>query len=181
MKQGPYQTFVRNLDILYKLGTVGGLTDRELLGRFRAQGRVAAQQAFEAIVHRHGPMVLGVCRRILRDEHAAEDAFQATFLVLALKAETIRKPDVLGSWLHGVARRISRRARILSHRRGEPQRALGRLALRAPKGREIDIAELRSVLDEEVDRLPTAYRQAVVLCYLEGKTQQDAARERGWS
>src|SRR5262249_50511698 len=133
------------------------------------------------IIHRHGPMVLGVCRCILRDEHTAEDAFQATFLVLALKAETIRKPDALGSWLHGVAGRISRRARNLSDRRGEQQLAPGSLALRAPKGNEIDIAELRSVLDEEVDRLPAAYRQAVVLCYLEGKTQEDAARELGWS
>ena len=181
MKRGPSQTFVHDLDILYQVGTVGGLTDRELLGRFSTRDSVAAQQAFEAIVHRHGPMVLGVCRRVLRDEHTAEDAFQATFLVLALKADTIRKPDALGSWLHGVAGRISRRARTLSHRRGEQQLALGSLVLFAPKGSEIDIAELRSVLDEEIDRLPAAYRRAVVLCYLEGKTQEDVARELGWS
>ena len=132
MKHGLSQAFVRDLDTLYQAGTVGGLTDRELLGRFRTQDRVAAQQAFEAIVHRHGPMVLGVCRRILRDEHTAEDAFQATFLVLALKADTIRKPDALGSWLHGVAGRISRRARILSHRRGEQRLTPGSLALLTP-------------------------------------------------
>src|SRR5262249_8308694 len=104
-----------------------------------------------------------------------------TFLVLAIKASTIRKPDALGSWLHGVAGRISRRARGLSRRRREQQLTPGSLALRAHEGGEIEIAELRSVLDEEVGRLAAAYRQAVVLCYLEGKTQEDVARELGWS
>ena len=181
MRHQPSQAFVRDLETLYQAGTLGGLTDRELLGRFRTGDRVAAQQAFEAIVRRHGPMVLGVCRRILRDDHTAEDAFQATFLVLALKADTIRKPDALGSWLHGVAGRISRRSRILSHRRGEQRLPPESRALRAPEAGETDLAELRSVLDEEVDRLPAAYRRAVVLCYLEGRSQQDAARELGWS
>src|SRR4051794_10654761 len=111
MKRGPSQTFVRDLDILYQVGTVSGLTDRELLGQFTTRKSGTAHQAFEAIVHRHGPMVLGVCRRVLRDEHTAEDAFQATFLVLAIKAGAIRKRDSLGPWLHGVAARVSRRAR----------------------------------------------------------------------
>ncbi len=137
MKRGPSQTFVRDLDILYQVGTVGGLTDRELLGRFTTRESTAAQQAFEAIVHRHGPMVLGVCRRILRDEHTAEDAFQATFLVLALKADTIRERNSLGPWLHGVASRTSRRAMILSRRREEQRLSPEDLALWRSRGKRV--------------------------------------------
>ena len=125
MKRGPSQTFVRDLDILYQVGTVGGLTDRELLGHFTTRDSVAAQQAFEAIVHRHGPMVLGVCRRVLRDEHTAEDAFQATFLVLALKADTIRKPELAGplaAWRRGPDLPAGEG---LSRRRGEQPLAPG--------------------------------------------------------
>ncbi|MGO9469602.1 MAG: sigma-70 family RNA polymerase sigma factor [Isosphaeraceae bacterium] len=181
MTRSPTATFVRDIDILYQVGTVGGLTDRELLGHFTARDSMAAQQAFEAIVHRHGPMVLAVCRRVLDDEHTAEDAFQATFLVLALKAGAIRKRSSLGPWLHGVAARISRRARALSRHRREQPLAPGSVALCAAVGSEIDAAELRSVLDEEIDRLPAAFRRAVVLCCLEGKTQEDAARELGWT
>ncbi len=181
MKRGATQTLVRDLDTLYRMGTVSGLTDRELLGHFTMGDGAAAQQAFEAIVHRHGPMVLGVCRRVLRDPHAAEDAFQATFLVLAIRADSIRKRDSLGCWLHGVAARISRRARLLSRRRDVPQLVPLSPASRDAEGSGIEVAELRSVLDEEVDRLPAAYRRAVVLCYVEGKTQEDAARELGWT
>jgi len=182
MKRGAAGTFVRDIDILYQSGTIAGLTDRELLGRFTARDSAAAQQAFEAIVHRHSPMVLGVCRRVLHDEHTAEDAFQATFLVLALKAGAIRKRDSLGPWLHGVAARVSRRARAISRRRREQALAHDNVASSAATvGSEIDAAELRSVLDEEIGRLPGAYRRAVVLCCLEGKTQEDAARELGWT
>ncbi|HKI20421.1 MAG TPA: sigma-70 family RNA polymerase sigma factor, partial [Isosphaeraceae bacterium] len=181
MTRSPAPTFVRDIDILYQVGTVVGLTDRELLAHFTTRDSAAAQQAFETIVHRHGPMVLGVCRRVLRDEHTAEDAFQATFLVLALKADTIRKRNSLGPWLHGVASRISRRARALSRRRREHPLTTGSACLCAPVGSEIDAAGLRSVLGEEIDRLPAAYRRAVVLCWLEGRTQEDAARELGWS
>jgi len=158
MKRGPAGTFIRDIDILHQVGTIGGLTDRDLLGHFTARDSVAAQQAFEAIVHRHGPMVLGVWRHILRDAHTAEDAFQVTFLVLALKADTIRKRNSLGPWLHGVATRISRRARALSRRRREQPLAPASVAFCAAEESEIDAAELRAVLDEEVDRLPAAYQ-----------------------
>ncbi len=181
MKRGRAATFVRDIDVLYQVGTVGSLTDRELLAQFSVRDGVAAQRAFEAIVHRHGPMVLAVCRRVLHDEHTAEDAFQATFLVLALKADTIRERSSLGPWLHGVAARISRRAQALSRRRREQPLARRNAALCAAVGSEIDATELRSVLDEEVNRLPAAYRRAVVLCCLEGKTQEDAVRELGWT
>jgi RNA polymerase sigma factor (sigma-70 family) len=167
--------------MLYQVGAVGGLDDCELLGQFTTRDGAAAQLAFGAIVHRHGAMVLAVCERVLRDEHAAEDAFQATFLVLALKAGTLRKPESLASWLHGVATRISRRARTSAHRRAERERALKSSGVGSAGADEIDLVELRSVLDEEVGRLPAAYRRAVVLCYLEGKRQEDAARELGWT
>ena len=105
------ETALRDIDALFRLGVVSGLSDGQLLERFRAQSGPESSLAFEAIVRRHGPMVLGVCRRVLGDEHAAEDAFQATFMVLALKSRTIRKLESLGPWLHGVAVRIARRAR----------------------------------------------------------------------
>jgi RNA polymerase sigma factor (sigma-70 family) len=124
---------------------------------------------------------LGVCRRALRDEHTAEDAFQATFLVLALKADTIRERNSLGPWLHGVAARISRRVRVLYRRRREQSLAPESAPECATVGSAIDVAELRSVVDEELDRLAAAYRRAIVLCSLEGKTQEDAARELGWT
>ena len=126
-------------------------------------------------------MVLGVCRRIVGDLHTAEDAFQATFLVLALRAPAIRKQTSLCPWLHGVAARVSRRARALSNRRREQPLAPSSAALCAFAGSEIDAAALRSVVDEELGRLPVVYRRAVVLCLLEGKTQEDAARELGWT
>src|SRR5689334_2837068 len=111
MRSAVSSSFVRDLDALYQVGAIGGLSDRELLARFvgRPDG---AERAFEVLVHRHGPMVWGVCRRAVADEQTAEAAFQATFLVLALKAGSIRRHESLGPWLHGVAARISRRARV---------------------------------------------------------------------
>ncbi len=181
MKSARAQSFVRDLDILYRAGPVGDLTDRELLDHFTTKADTVGRRAFEAIVGRHGPMVLGVCRRVIRDEHMAEDAFQATFLALALKASTIRSRDSLGSWLHGVAARISRRAREMS-RRPTMQRARQASLTSSPSAEsDFEAIELRSVLDEELRRLPHPYRVAVVLCYLQGKTQEDAARELGWT
>ncbi len=181
MKSGLTESFAYDLEALYRAGAVGGLTDRELLGHFTTTEGVLGRRAFEAIVSRHGSMVLGVCRRVLRDEHAALDAFQATFLTLALKAAAIRNRDSLGPWLHGVAARISQRARNMSRRRTAHaiERALPRVWSSAES--DLDAAELRAVLDEEINRLPDAYRVAVVLCYFEGKTQEDAARELGWT
>ncbi len=173
------ETALRDIDALFGLGVVTGLGDGQLLGRFAAQSGPESELAFEAIVRRHGPMVLGVCRRILGDEHAAEDAFQATFMVLAMKSRAIRKLDSLGPWLHGVAVRIARRARALRRRNQAGQfPSQGMTNLAAHESATVD---LRGVLDEELSRLPDKYRVPLVLCYLEGQTQEQAARMLGWT
>jgi RNA polymerase sigma factor (sigma-70 family) len=170
---------LRDIDALFRLGVLGGMSDGQLLDRFVAQAGPESERAFEAIVQRHGPMVLGVCRRALGDEHAAEDAFQATFMVLALKARAIRKRESLGPWLHGVAVRIARRARASRQRnQAEPIPPEGPAG---PEGVEALSIDLRGVLDEELGRLPDKYRIPVVLCYLEGQSQEHAARTLGWT
>ncbi len=98
---------LREIRTLYTLGTLGGLTDSQLLDRFLARGGDDAEDAFAALVHRHGPTVQGVCRRMLPASHDAEDAFQATFLVLARRAASIGRREKLGSWLYGVAVRTA--------------------------------------------------------------------------
>jgi RNA polymerase sigma factor (sigma-70 family) len=148
------------------LPTSADLPDAELLRRF-AGGDAAA---CEHLVRRHSPMVLGVCRRVLRDSHAADDAFQATFLLLVRKARSLRHPDRLGPWLHGVAYRTALQARTRSLRRREE--AMGDVP--APETTPVD--DLRTELDTAIDRLPAHERRAVVLCYLEGVTYADAAR-----
>ena len=156
-------------------GEAGGQTDARLLERFAGQGDEAA---FALLVGRHGPLVLGVCRRLLRQEQDAEDAFQATFLVLARKAASIRKGESVASWLYGVALRVARKARATAGRRQAREAPLREVpaaeATPAWVGRE-----LRVVLDEEVARLPARYRLPFVLCHLEGKTNEQAARELG--
>jgi RNA polymerase sigma factor (sigma-70 family) len=153
----------------------GELTDRELLGRFLGRRDAAA---FAALVRRHGPTVLGVCRRVLNNAHDAEDAFQATFLILARKARSIARHEALGSWLYGVAYRTALKARADAARRRKHE---GRAADRAGERSRDDEArdDLRPIIDEEVNRLPDKYRRPIVLCYFEGKTYQEAARLLG--
>ena len=175
------ETIVHDIDALFRLGVVSGMSDGELLERFVAGPGCdpVGEMAFDAIVRRHGPMVLGVCRRVLGDYHAAEDAFQATFMVLAVRAKAIRKRESLGPWLHGVAARIARRALILGRRRREePMRLSARLDT---AGRDPALAELSAILDEELSRLPDKYRLPLVLCYLKGETQEEAAQKLGWT
>jgi RNA polymerase sigma factor (sigma-70 family) len=151
------------------------LSDGELLERFCRRHEEAA---FAVIVQRHGPMVLGVCRRVLNDLQQAEDAFQATFLVLVRKAASIRKGASLGSWLYGVAQRIAVRARSQAARR----RTLERRSIAMSQSEPLDETtwhEFRKALDDELGRLPDRYRAPVVLCCLEGKTHEQAAQELG--
>src|SRR5262249_15212782 len=135
-------------------------------------------QAFEALIERHGPMVFGVCRRLLADPHAAEDAFQATFLVLVRKAASISPPEMVGNWLYGVACRTAHNARV----------TLAKLRAKAREMRYIPQAEeqgdagwrdLQPLLDTELERLPDKYRASIVLCDLEGKSRTEAARQLG--
>jgi RNA polymerase sigma factor (sigma-70 family) len=171
----------RQLERLFRVGTVGGLTDAQLLEQFVAGDDEAAEAAFAAIVGRHEAMVLRVCRTMLRDVHAAEDAFQATFLVLARKARTLGERELLSNWLYGVALRTARKARIAAARRRLRERAAANqrsvaIAERPPdEGESRD--ELVRILHEEIGRLPGSYRAAVVVCYLEGMTQEQAARQ----
>jgi RNA polymerase sigma factor (sigma-70 family) len=150
--------------------------DGELLERFARQGD---ESAFAALMQRHGPLVWGVCRRVLGHEADAEDAFQATFLVLARKAQSVRRAGAVGSFLYGVAYRLSLRARATAARRGRHER---QAAEQAPLASPDDVTwrELREVLDAELARLPERYRAPLLLCYLEGQTQDEAARQLGW-
>jgi RNA polymerase sigma factor (sigma-70 family) len=153
------------------------LPDQQLLERFIHRHD---EVAFEALVQRHGPLVLGVCRRVLRHEQDAEDAFQATFLVLAQKAASIRKLGSVSSWLYGVANCIAVKARMNAAKRRSHENQAAGMPTEEP-AEDASWRELRSVLDEELQRLPEKYRAPLVLCYLEGKTQDEAARELDWT
>jgi RNA polymerase sigma factor (sigma-70 family) len=149
-------------------------TDRQLLDDFAAR---RDEQAFAGLVRRHGGMVLRVCRRVLRHEQDAEDAFQATFLVLARDAASIRRRDALASWLYGVAYRTAMEAkRKAARRRNREARLRGRTPPAAPSPTWDDV---RAVLDEEIQRLPESFRAAFVCCVLDGKTVPAAAAELG--
>jgi RNA polymerase sigma factor (sigma-70 family) len=153
------------------------IPDRELLERFVTR---RDEDAFAAIVKQHGSLVLGVCRRILRNDHDAEDACQATFLVLTRNAGTIRKGDSLASWLYGVASRIALKLRGRVQRTRAEDVSAVQVAGPDIVG-EITWREGLAVLDEELSRLPAAYRSALIVCYLQGRKQTDAARELGCS
>jgi RNA polymerase sigma factor (sigma-70 family) len=161
--------------------TLASLGDSALLERFVHQGD---HGAFAALLARHGSMVYNVCYRLLGNAHAAEDAFQAAFLVLARKACTLRRNDSLAAWLHGVAGRVALNARRASRR--HPVRPESLTAHEVSDGRpdplsQLTVRELLQALEEEVQRLPTANRLAVVLCCLEGLSQEEAAQRLGWT
>ena len=164
-----------SLRALFEEGTSTGLSDGQLLERFATGGGAGAEMAFAALVDRHGPMVLRTCRGILRDGHEAMDAYQATFLILARKGGTLRGRDSLAPWLHRVACRAAGRARDVRIRRREVER--GRVE--AGPGPAEDRGELAAVVHEELDRLPDRYRLPIVLCDLEGRTCEEAARHLG--
>ena len=167
-------TAARQIQTLYRAGALGSLTDGELLEQFVAGHE--AEAAFEVLVERHGPIVLAACRSLLRDLHEADDAFQATFLVLARRAGSIRNQEAVASWLYGVAARIALRARAEATRR----RTLARYL--TERNRQDDRATVQPHRDEmpevfeEVARLPKRYRAPIVLCYLECQSHEQAAR-----
>ena len=153
---------------------VENVSDGQLLESFLLRRDEAA---FAALVRRHGPMIVGVCRRVLGNAADADDAFQAVFLVLVRKAAALKGRAVLGAWLHGVARRTALKARTLAAQRRAKELAAARPAI-------VQVEEVRNdwlpLLDEQLSRLPDKYRLPIVLCDLEGRTRQEAALQLGW-
>jgi RNA polymerase sigma factor (sigma-70 family) len=165
------------LRALFDEGVNAGLTDGQLLERFTTHTGEAAELAFASLVERHGPMVLRACRGILRDDHEAMDAFQATFLVLIRKSRSLWVRESLGPWLHRVACRVAARA----HAEMRQRKAVERRAVEMMAGRNNDAErdDLAAVLHEEIDHLPERFRVPIVLCELEGCTCEQAARHIG--
>ena len=181
MPRGPLSAVVRGFGRLFGGGgTVAGLGEGQLLERFVA---TRDEAAFEALVARHGPMVVGVCRRLLEDPRDVEDAFQAVFLVLVRRAAAIRDGDRLGPWLYGVALKVARRARQQAARRRQREKGGDAVAAFEPAGNGHGHGppdDLGPLLHEELGRLPAKYRDPIVLCDLEGRTHEEAARLLRW-
>ena len=153
-----------------------GWTDGQLLASFIDHKDEAA---FEALVHRHGPMVFGVCRRVIGNHHDAEDAFQATFLVLARKAASVRPRERVANWLHGVALRTAMKVKAtITKRRGREKQVTD---MPEPEAVQQDRwRDLQPLLDQELNGLPENYRLPILLCDLEGKPIKEAAQQLGW-
>jgi RNA polymerase sigma factor (sigma-70 family) len=166
-------TLLRHVQQLASGGRARQWTDRQLLDDFAARG---SEAAFASLVSRHGPMVLRVCRRVLNHEQDAEDAFQATFLVLARNTTSIRKREALADWLHGVAYRTAMKAKRGAARRRNHEARAGAVA---PRPASPTWDDVQAVLDEEVQRLPPRFREAFVLCVLEGKGGAEVAAQLG--
>ena len=173
----PSGVVLKDLHTLFRVGAVGGLTDGQLLERFLSERDDAGEAAFRALVERHAPMVLRICRDVLGDWHEAEDASQATFIILACKGGGIRKRGSIASWLFGVACRVAAQAKAKAARR------------RRHEERNAELAAVRIVTDdprvdwlelyEEIDRLPERLRAPLVLCYWKGHSQPEAAAQLG--
>lgn len=172
------------IQTLFGGGAVTGLTDGQLLERFATRRGEDAEIAFTALVARHGPMVFGVCRSLLRNPHDAEDAFQAAFLVLARKAGALHQPELVGPWLYGVAHRTARQVKAGNERRRrrEAEAAMPETKVAIDAGGNVltpSVREEIEALHEEIERLPERYRTAIVLCDLQGLTHEEAARRLG--
>ena len=179
MADSPSDPVARQVHRLFHFGALGAMSDAELLDRFASTRSDAAEAAFEELVIRHGPMVLRVCRSVLGDAHDAEDAFQATFLVLANRAGTIRRGASLASWLFGVAQRVASRVKRGNARRRTVNQ---RLAERTPlSASPAEVEPDWEILHAEIEGLPERLRAPLVLCYLEGQTSAAAASQLGLS
>jgi RNA polymerase sigma factor (sigma-70 family) len=179
MAAGP-DTLLRYIQQLVVRRQPDEATDADLVARF-VSGR--DERAFAALVDRHGPLVLQVCRRVLGDGDDTEDAFQAVFLVLARKAATLGRREALPGWLHGVARRVALKARSARARRWREARPLAAPPAdpRPDPLAEVSARELLLIVDEELRQLPEVYRLPVILCCLEGRSLDEAARQLGWT
>lgn len=177
MPHSPATTVLQFLRRLIAVRDADGTSDGKLVTRF---ARHRDETAFAELLRRHGPMVLGVCRRVLGDSADADDAFQATFLVLVRKAGTLSAPQSIANWLHGVAHRTALKSRAAAAKRQQREREAADMPGTKPDD-AIVWSDLKPVLDEEIQRLPARYRAAFVLCHLEGKSNQEAARQLGCS
>jgi RNA polymerase sigma factor (sigma-70 family) len=175
---GAERSLLGYIETVFDCGAIGEQTDRQLLETFTNGDRRGAELAFTVLVKRHGPMVFRACRAIPRDSHAAEDAFQATFLILARKAAGLWVRGSLGPWLLSVSRRVACCARTDASRQRAHERSAAALTATAKDDATWDDRDM--ILHEELDRLPEKYRMAVVLCDLAGLTQEQAARQLGW-
>ncbi len=174
MNVGSQDSILRSIQTLFVAGSATGMTDRQLLEEFLGRRDGGAEAAITALVARHSPLVWSICHSISSDSHDAEDAFQATFLILVRRAGAIRRRETLAPWLHGVARRVAVRARKVARarRRYEIERgAEMKVTSKPDPTRQEDL----EALHEEIDRLPEKYRAPVVLCHLQGRTHVEAA------
>jgi RNA polymerase sigma factor (sigma-70 family) len=169
------ETILRHIHNLIESTSTSGPTDTQLLHRYVTQ---RDESAFAALLRRHGRLVWNVCRRFLHHEQDAEDVFQATFLVLARRAECIHKAEAIASWLYGVAYKIAMKAKRRARKRQDDEcQSPPRVQSQATN--DLALRELQVVLDEELQRLPAKYRDPFVLCCLEGRTRTDACAELG--
>ncbi len=168
---------IREIRTLLDWGAMGSWTDRQLLTQLPGGGE-GGEAALRVLIQRHAPMVMGICRRVLGDEAAAEDAFQATFLVLVRKADSLRSHEMITNWMYGVALRTARNERAKTARRRHVERQ-GAIARSDWPSEELEKAKVRSVIDEELVKLPERYRVPVILCYLEGLRHEEIAQRLG--
>ncbi len=172
MKRASAGVIARELERLCEPGTIAGLSEPQVLARFVERGDPVA---FEAIVVRHGPAVLSVCRGLLRDANDVDDAFQATFVILMRKAAGLKHPDRLGAWLYGVAHRVASRSRRRRRAEGLPRDVEGPAG-----GPDAADVEQMATLHDEIGRLPEKYRLPIVMCCVQEETHDEAARKLGW-
>ncbi len=177
MSSHSFRHAVGQLCLAVRSADVSEASDGELVERFRSSHEEAA---IAALIRRHGPMVLGVCRRVLRNPHDADDAFQATFLVFVRKARSLSRTEQVAAWLHGVAYRTSLKARSIVARRRRRETQVVELPHPDARREAMD-GDLRPLLDEELHRLPEKYRVALVLCELEGRGRKEVAEQLGWA
>jgi RNA polymerase sigma factor (sigma-70 family) len=176
MANTPVGTFVRGLAQGMAKEMLANLSDAELVEKAITSQN---ESALEVIIHRHASMVFRVCWRATQHQEDAEDAFQATFLILARQLHTLRKYASLASWLHGVAFRVSLRAKRQAKTRSRQEREAVVSEMKMPE--EIPWGELREVLDRELATTADKWRLPLILCYLEGRTQDEAAEQLKWS